>query len=75
MKNNYDLYLKFYALILGCVLKTFVKQSIYSFELDTAQYVLTTGYSCDVGLRFTDDNLKLISDIERQFYWNLLKAQ
>ena len=60
---------------MGCVLKTFVKKSIYSFKLDTAQYFLTTGYSCDVGLRFTDDNLKLISDIEEQFYWNLLKAQ
>ena len=48
--------------------QNFVKQSIYSFELDTAQYFLTTGYSCDVGLRFTDDNLKLVSDIERRFY-------
>ena len=36
-----------------------------SFELDPAHYLSTSGYSWDVMLRFTNFNLKLISDIEK----------
>ena len=36
-----------------------------SFELDPAHYLSTSGYSWDAMLRFTNFNLKLISDIEK----------
>ena len=36
----------------------------FLFGLDLAHYLSTPGYSWDAMLRFTDANLKLISDIE-----------
>ena len=40
-------------------------ESINLFELDPTHYLSTPGYTWDAMLRFTDVNLKLISDIER----------
>ena len=65
MKEYHDLYLKVDVLLLACVFETFRIESINSFELDPAYYLSTPGYSWDALLRFTDANLKLISDIEK----------
>ena len=45
--------------------KTFAKEPLYFFELDPAHYLSTPGCSWDEMSRFTDVNLKLISDIEK----------
>ena len=45
--------------------ETFRNESINSFELDPAHCSSTPGYRWDAMLRFTDVNLKLISDIEK----------
>ena len=65
MKDFHDLYLKVDVLSLTCVLETFRKESINSFELDPPFHLSTPGYSWDAMLRFTYVNLKLISDIEK----------
>ena len=72
MKDYHDLYLKVDVLLLACVFEIFGKESINSFELEPAYYVSTPSYSWDAMLRFTDINLKLISDIESI---NSLKAR
>ena len=53
------------VLLLTCMFETFRKESINSFEFDPAYYLSTPGYSWDAMLRFTDVNVKLISDIEK----------
>ena len=72
MKDYHDLYLNVVVLLLACVHETFRKESINFFESDSAHYLSTSGYSWDAMLRFTDVNLNLISDIEKD---NSLKAQ
>ena len=57
--------LKSQFLFLACVFETFRKESVNSFELDPAHYLSTPVYIWDVLLKFTDVNLKLISDIEK----------
>ena len=64
MKDYHDLYLKVDVLLLACVFAIFRKESINSFELEPAHYVSTPAYSWDAMLRFTDINLKFISDID-----------
>ena len=64
MKDYHHLYLKVAVLWLASVFQKFIKESINSFELDPAHYLSTPGYSWDAMLRFTDINLKLISDSE-----------
>ena len=64
--NNYhDLHLKVDNILLAYVFDTFRRELVYSFELDSANYLSTTGYSWDAMLRFNDVNLKLTSDIEK----------
>ena len=63
LKDYHDLHLEVDVLLLACVFGTLEKESIKSFELDSAHYVSTPGYSWDAMLRFTDVNSKLISDI------------
>ena len=63
MKDYHDLYLKVDVLLLACVFETFWKESINSFELVPAQHLSILGYSWDAMLKFTDVNLKIISDI------------
>ena len=70
MKDCHDFNLKCDALLLASLFVTFRKGSINFFELDTAHYSSTTGYSWDTILRFTD--VKLISDIDSI---NWLKAR
>ena len=65
MKDYHDLYLKVDVLLFACVFKTFIKESINSLELDPTHYLSTPGYCLDAMLRFTDVNLKLISDSEK----------
>ena len=67
------MYLKVGVLSLSCVLETYKKESINSFELDPAYYLSSPGYSWDAMLRFTDINVKLISDIKKyQFFESML---
>ena len=42
-----------------------INKSINSFELNPAYYLSTPGYSQDAILSFTENNLKLIFDIEK----------
>ena len=56
MKDYHDLYSNVGVLLLACVLETFRKESINSFELDLAHYLSTPGYSWDIMLKFTDVN-------------------
>ena len=61
--------------MLTCVFETFRKEAINSFELDPDHYLSTPGYGWDAMLRFTDFNLKLISDIEKyQFFEFSIKS-
>ena len=63
-KDYHDLCLKVNVLILACVFETFRKKFINFFELNSAHYLSISGYSWDAMVRFTDVNLKLISDNE-----------
>ena len=65
MKDYHDVYMQVCVLLLTCMFETFRKESINSFEFDPAYYLSTPGYSWDAMLRFTDVNVKLISDIEK----------
>ena len=65
MKDYHDLYLKADVLLLSCVFESFRNNSIVFLVLDTTHCPYTPGYSWDTMLRFTDVNLKLISDIEK----------
>ena len=65
MKDYHDLNLKCDVLLLADVFQNFKIKSINSFELDTAHYFSTSGYSWDAELRFKGANLELISDIEK----------
>ena len=61
--------------LLVCVFETFRKESINSFELDPVHYLSTPGCGWDAMLRFTDINLKLMSDIENyQFIESTIKV-
>ena len=71
MKYYHDFYLTVNVLLLASVFETFRKGSISSFELDLDYYLSTPASIWDAILRFTNVNLKLISDIEK----NSLKAQ
>ena len=63
-KDCHGLYLKVNVLILACVFETFRKKFIHFFELNSPHYLPISGYSWDAMIRFTDVNLKLISDNE-----------
>ena len=63
-KDYHDLYLKVNFLILACVFETFREKFIHFFELNSPHYLPISGYSWDAMIRFTDVNLKLISDNE-----------
>ena len=55
--------------------ETFTKESISSFELDPAHYLYSNAYRCDEMLRFTDADLKVISDIEKyQFTKSIIRG-
>ena len=60
------------VLLLACAFETFRKKSINSSELDPAHYLSTPGNNWNAMLKFTDVNLKLISDLKST---NPLKAQ
>ena len=62
MKGYHGLYLKVDAFLLTCMFKNFRKESINSFELDSAYYLPTSSYICDELPRFKAVDLKLISD-------------
>ena len=75
MKGYLDLYLKVDLLLLAYMFESFRKVCINSCELDPAYYLSTPGYSWDAMLRFTDVNLKLISDIEKyQFFESTIRG-
>ena len=75
IKDYHDLYLKVDILLLACPFETFRKESLNSFELDPAHYLSTPGDSWDGMLKFTDVNLKLISDADNyQFIESLIKG-
>ena len=75
MKDYHGLYLKVDVLLLVCVFETFRTESINCFDLDPARYLSTLGYEWDAMLRFTDVNLKLMSDIEKyQFIENKIRG-
>ena len=75
VKGYLDLYLKVDLLLLAYMFESFRKVCINSFELDPAYYLSTPGYSWDAMLRFTDVNLKLISDIEKyQFFESTIRG-
>ena len=65
MKDYHDLYLKVDVLLLDCMLETFRKKPIFFFQLHLPHDSSTPGNSWDAMLRFTDVNLKLISDLEK----------
>ena len=65
MKDYHDLYLKVDALLIACVFETSKNELIHYFELDPAYYLSTPGYNWEAMFRFTNDNLKLISDFEK----------
>ena len=70
-KYYYDFYWKADVLLLACVYEIFRKEPITSSELTSAHYSATPSYNWDPVLRFTDANLKLISDTEKyQFIEN-----
>ena len=69
------MYLKVDLLLLVCVFETFRKESIKPFELDPAHYLSTFGDSWNAMLRFTDVNLKLVSDTEKyQFIGSTIRG-
>ena len=72
MKYYHDLYLKVDVLLLVCLFKTFGELSINCFELDPVHCLSIPDYSWDVMLRFTNGNLKLISDTEKYQFVSLL---
>ena len=75
MKGYNDLYLKFYVLLFACVFETFRKESISSFELDSAHYLSIPCHSWNAMLRFADVNLILVSDIEKyQFFESTIRG-
>ena len=53
------------VLLLNCVFETFRKKSIDSFDIDPVHYLFIPCSSWNAMLKFTDVNLKLISDIEK----------
>ena len=59
--------LKSWCFLLACAFEIFRKESMNSFELDSAHYLSTFGYIWDAMLRFSDFILKQISVIEK--YW------
>ena len=65
MKDYHDFHLKVDFSLLASVFETSRKEFINSSELDSGHYLSTPYYSCDAMLRFTDPNLKLLSDIEK----------
>ena len=65
MKDYHDFYLKCDVLLLADMFQNFKIKSINSFELDTAHYFSTPGYSWDAELIIKGANLELISDIEK----------
>ena len=72
-KDYHDLYLEVDVLSLACVFEAFRKESMNSFEFDPNHYLSTPGYSWDAMLRFTDVNVKLMSDIKKyQFIESIL---
>ena len=50
---------------MACAFENFRKELMNSFELDSAHYLSTLGYSWNAMLGFSDLNLKLISVIEK----------
>ena len=69
------MYLNVDVLLLSCVFENFKKESLNLFELDSAHYSSTPGCSWYATLRFTDVNLKLISNTDRyQFIDNTIRA-
>ena len=65
MKDYHDLHLKVDVFLLAYAFENFRKELMNSFELDSAHYLSTLGYSWNAMLRFSDLNLKLISVIEK----------
>ena len=75
MKNYHDLHLKVDVLWLACVSETFRKESIHSFDLDSAHCLSTPGYSLDAIQKFTDVSLKLILDIgKNELFENIIRG-
>ena len=72
LKDYRDLCLKVNVFFLTCASETFRKESVNSDEIDPALYLSTHRYSWDAMLRFTNVNLKPISDIEK---YQLLKVK
>ena len=69
------MHLKVDVFLLACAFENFRKESMNSFELDSAHYLSTLGYSWDAMLGFSDFNLKLISVIEKyRFIESILKV-
>ena len=69
------MYLNVDILLVSCVFETFRKESLILFDLDLAYYLSTPGYSWDPMLRFTDANLKPISNTKRyQFIENTIRV-
>lgn len=77
MNGYHDLNLKVDVLLMVRAFETFRNASINSFGKDPAHYLSSPSYSCNAVLRFTDVNLRLISDIEKYYIMSkhLLKAQ
>lgn len=73
-KNYHDLYLKVIVLLLPYPFETFNKESINSFKLDPAHYSSIPGYSLDAMLKFTDVNLKVITEIEMYKFIESVKS-
>ena len=65
MNDYHNLHLKDSFLLLPCVFKTFRKESINSFDLNPDHYFSIPGWIWDAMLRFTNVNLKLISETEK----------
>ena len=75
IKDYYDLNLKSYVLLLACVSKTLKKKLIKSFEIEPAHYLSTPGNTWDAMLKFTDVNIKPISDVEKyQFVESVIRS-
>ena len=75
MKDYHDLCLKVDVLLLACGFETFRKESMNSFELDSAYYLSTPDYIWDALLRSSGFNLRLISVIgKHQFIESTLRC-
>ena len=75
MKDYHDLCLKVDVLLLACGFETFRKESMNSFELDSAYYLSTPDYIWDALLRSSGFNLRLISVIgKHQFIESTLRS-